>query len=140
MATAGYSGTPLPKKLGIKEGSRVLVMGAPSTFDLDELESVAGRKIQAAPSKAGHDVALIFVRERKKLVAAFKKVAAALDEAGGLWIAWPKKSSGLATDITEDCLREDLLPTGYVDNKVCAIDETWSGLRFVLRKENRRKR
>lgn len=84
------------------------------------------------------DVAVVFVKERRALAKAFTSATRSLVEAGGLWIAWPKKSSGVATDITEDVLRELLLPTGYVDNKVCAIDETWSGLRFVLRKELRK--
>lgn len=133
-AGAGYSGTPLAKKLGIKEGARVLVTGAPSDFSLDDWP--VGAKV-AKSGKGPFDVALVFVREARALERAFATAAAALTPEGGLWIAWPKKSSGVATDVTEDVLRDVLLVTGFVDNKVCAIDATWSGLRFVLRRENR---
>ena len=124
---AGYSGTPLPQKLGIGPGSRVLVVGAPRDF-----------KLIRAAGKKPFDVALVFVPSRAKLAKAFERAAAAMTEAGGVWLAWPKKSSGVKTDVTEDVLRDVVLPTGWVDNKVCAIDETYSGLRFVKRRERRK--
>ena len=130
MATAGYSGTPLSKKLGIKEGSKVLLVNAPKGFALDLPEGA--KVVQRAKSDV--DVAVLFTTERSKLVDRFLEAAAASKKEAGIWIAWPKKASKIATDVTENALREDLLPTGFVDNKVCAIDERWSGLRFVLRR------
>lgn len=130
----GYSGTPLAKKLGIKEGAKVLLSGAPRGFEIPDLPpdvTVTSR------AKSGVDVALVFVTERKTLVESFAKAASCAQPAGGVWIVWPKKASKIPTNITEDALREDLLGTGWVDNKVCAVSETLSGLRFVLRKENR---
>jgi hypothetical protein len=135
---AGYSGTPLPKKLGLREGHRVALLGAPDGFDGTLGALPAGVAIITSVSaKAPADVALLFVRSRAELERAFSKVTRGLTAEGALWVAWPKKTSGVATDLSEDTLREVCLPTGYVDNKVCAIDATWSGLRFVLRLENR---
>jgi hypothetical protein len=136
MATAGYSGTPLPKKLGIKEGTRLAVVHAPPGFDatLGELPAEAQRLTRVRP---GLDVVIGFFTSRDALAREWAKLTAAVAPAGTVWVAWPKKSSRLATDITEDVLRELLLPTGWVDNKVCAIDDTWSGLRFALRRELR---
>jgi hypothetical protein len=136
--TAGYSGTPLPKQLGLREGRRVALLGAPDGFDETLGLLPAGVAITTSVSaKAPVDVALLFVRSRAELERAFSKVTTGLAAEGALWVAWPKKTSGVATDLSEDALREVCLPTGYVDNKVCAIDATWSGLRFVLRLENR---
>ena len=131
---AGYSGTPLAKKLGIKEGAKVLLSGAPRGFAIPDLP--AGAKVTTRASSEV-DVALVFATERRMLVESFTKTAAVTKPNGGVWIVWPKKASKIPTDITEDVLREDLLGTGWVDNKVCAVSETLSGLRFVLRKENR---
>jgi hypothetical protein len=134
---AGYSGTPLPKKLGIKEGARLALVGAPPGFELtlgrlpDEVEL---RTRVRGPL----DLIVFFTTSRRELERRFAKLAGALEPAGALWIAWPKRSSGVETDLTEDVLREVGLPVGLVDNKVCAIDDTWSGLRFVIRLENRR--
>jgi len=126
--SVGYSGTPLPRKLGIKDDSRAALVDAPSEFELDApLE-------EPAP---GLDVLLFFVTERIELEARFDELGALLQPAGGLWIAWPKKSSGVPTDLTESVLREVGLPKGWVDNKVCAVTAVWSGLRFVRRLENR---
>ena len=122
---AGYSGTPLPQKLGIKPESSVALVGAPAKFPI------------RAGGKAPFDVIVVFVTVRAKLAPAIAAARAKLAEAGGLWIAWPKKSSGVATDMTEQVIRDVALPTGLVDNKVCAIDETWSGLRLVIRLGNR---
>jgi hypothetical protein len=123
---AGYSGTPLVQKLGIAPGAAVAVIGAPRGFSL----------VKRA-GKAPFDVALVFPASRKVLKKMFADAARAMKENGGVWIAWPKKSSGVETDVTENVLREVILVTGWVDNKVCAIDETYSGLRFVKRKELR---
>jgi hypothetical protein len=126
--TAGYSGTPLPRKLGIKDESRVTLVDRPAGFALDA---------PLVPLGPDLDVLVFFVTERVELASRFDELGALLRPAGGLWIAWPKKASGVPTDLTEDVLREVVLPTGWVDNKVCAIDKTWSGLRFVRRLENR---
>jgi hypothetical protein len=131
---AGYSGTPLPKKLGIKPGSRLALLGAPASFD-DVLGELPERVTIA--NALGHDVILLFTKARADLAKRFAKTARQLDFAGGLWIAWPKKASGVATDVTEDVVRDIALDAGLVDNKVCAIDEVWSGLRCVYRLEDR---
>jgi hypothetical protein len=132
---AGYSGTPLPQKLGIKEGHRVALVGAPAGFaaTLTPLPPVKlGSKLAAA------DVILFFTRSRAELEKRLPALDKALDPDGGLWICWPKKTSGVATDMTEDVVRQIALPGGrLVDNKVCAIDDTWSGLRLVVRREKR---
>ncbi len=146
--TAGYSGTPLPRKLGVKEGFRVALVGAPDGFgpELDPLPDgvhlvrrLAGKGGDGAGGGggAGVDLALLFVTTRGDLATRFPQVAAHLPPAGALWVAWPKKSAGMATDLTENVLREVCLPLGWVDTKVCAVTDVWSGLKFVLRKENR---
>ena len=129
---AGYSGTPLPKKLGIKDGSRFAISGAPASFD-DTLGQLAPSSRREAVGEGELDVVVFFTTNRAELESQFDGLAAALAARGGPWIAWPKRASKLPTDITEDVLREVILPKGWVDNKVCAIDETWSGLRFVRR-------
>jgi hypothetical protein len=134
MATAGYSGTPLPQKLGIKEGHKVVVLSAPTGFDLGTLPTGATTYRRLTNDA---DVLVVFVKKRVDLANQIASCRPKMAQAGGLWIAWPKKSSGVTTDIVEDTIREVALPTGLVDNKVCAIDETWSGLRLVIRKENR---
>ena len=128
--TAGYSGTPLPKKLGLKPGQRVYVGGpAPADF-LAEVDDVTWLRQARAPV----DVAIVFTMSsadyRKRLASVMKVLAAD----GSLWVAWPKKASGVATDL-DDCVIRDFAvgETALVDNKVCAIDETWSGLRLVVR-------
>ncbi len=141
MPSPGYSGTPLPKKLGIKEGTRLAVVHAPEGFDATLGELPAEAQWLSRP-KPGIDVVIGFFTSRDALVREWAKLTSAVAPAGTVWVAWPKKSSPnkssrLATDITEDVLRELLLPTGWVDNKVCAIDDTWSGLRFALRRELR---
>ena len=134
----GYSGTPLVHKLGIVEGSRVLVLSEPAEFQaaLGDLPPSA-KKTASFGGSSAFDVAVVFVRSRGALERSFARVAARMTPAGGVWIAWPKQTSGIETDVTENVLRKVLLPTGWVDNKVCAIDEQWSGLRFVLRKDLR---
>ena len=139
---AGYSGTPLPKKLGIKPDCRLALIGAPAGFaaKLGELPpGVAPR----AMGRGTYDVILLFAPTARDLARALAGARRRLDPDGGLWIAWPKKSarraSGIATDVTETEVRARGLEIGLVDNKVCAIDDTWSGLRFVVRRADRPK-
>jgi len=132
---AGYSGTPLPKKLGIKPGSVVRLFDAPDGF-LESLEP-ADTGFVLADSTSLADVIVLFAAWEKDLVALLELAIPTLRKNGGLWIGWPKKASKAPTDITEDRLRDVILPMGLVDNKVCAIDEKWSGLRFVWRLELR---
>jgi hypothetical protein len=131
---AGYSGTPLPKKLGIKPGARLGLVRAPDGFarTLGELpDGVVAKSVGRGAAR--FDVILCFARSAKELAGDLPALPARLEPAGGLWIAWPKKSARKATDLTEAEVRARGLATGLVDNKVCAIDETWSGLRFVVR-------
>ena len=132
----GYSGTPLARKLGIKEGASVLLLDAPEGFEA-ELEPLPGAVQLSRELEEGADVAVLFVTKRAELEARFLEVAGSLTPAGGFWVAWPKKASGVPTDLTENVLRDVGLPHGWVDNKVCAVTDVWSGLRFVLRLENR---
>ncbi len=134
-SASGYSGTPLAKKLGIKEGHRVVLLAAPDAFaaTLEPLPPV----VMTTALGAAADVIVMFCRARRELEHQLTAAHAALQPAGGLWIAWPKKAAKLPTDLTEDVVRELALPRGLVDNKVCAIDEIWSGLRLVIRKELR---
>jgi hypothetical protein len=130
--TAGYSGTPLPRKLGIRAGDRIALLRAPDGFEktLGELPADVSVRRGARPPL---DVIVAFVRSRAELDRGLDAWHAALNPAGGLWIAWPKRSSGMATDLSDAAVRAAGLATGLVDNKVCAIDATWSGLRFVYR-------
>jgi hypothetical protein len=125
--SAGYSGTPLPKKLGIKEGSRVLVEDAPDGF-LPGID-----RVQDGPA----DVIVAFHTERAGVEEAIPRLRARMVPNAGFWIAWPKKASKVPTDVTEDVVREIALRHRLVDNKVCAIDEVWSGLRLVIRLTDR---
>lgn len=130
---AGYSGTPLMKKLGVKAGSLIRVIDAPPAF-LDWVR-LQPEQPRWAETDDLADVTILFVEWQDRLTVQLPQAIDGLAVAGGLWIAWPKKASKVPTDITEDVLRTVILPTGLVDNKVCAIDEIWSGLRFVWRKE-----
>jgi hypothetical protein len=132
----GYSGTPLAKKLGVREGSRLALLDAPAGFD-EELAPLPAAVTVLRRLAADLDVAVLFVTERRELERRFDAVAKAVFPAGGFWVAWPKRASKVPTDLTEDVLREVALPKGLVDNKVCAITDVWSGLRLVWRKENR---
>jgi hypothetical protein len=131
---ADYSGTPLPKKLGIKEGARVALVGRPPDFELELLPD--GVKLGARLGRS-LDVIVFFTTRRVELARRFVRLAGALDAAGGLWVAWPKKASGVETDLDQAAVMEIGLASGLVDNKVCAMDDTWSGLRFVVRREDR---
>ena len=135
---AGYSGTPLAKKLGIKDGHSVLLVGAPQGFErtLDGLPASA-RVSRTAASRSTLDVILLFVDGRADLAKRFGTLARRLAPAGGLWVAWPKRASGVPTDLDENAIRHTGLAAGLVDNKVCAVDDTWSGLRFVFRLKDR---
>jgi Protein of unknown function (DUF3052) len=133
---AGYSGTPLVKKLGIKEGHTVVFPGAPESFAATLGEVPEGVAVKARLAGTA-DVIVFFTKRRAELERRFVALKRALEPDGGLWIAWPKKASGVETDLTEDVVREMALAGGLVDNKVCAIDETWSGLRLVYRLADR---
>ncbi len=133
--SAGYSGTPLPKKLGIVGDVVFTVVNPPAGFD--ELLGEVGDAVRQRSLMPPIDVVVAFFRRRDQLLDKWAGFAEAARPDGAVWVAWPKRTSGVDTDITEDVLRAELLPTGWVDNKVCAIDDTWSALRFVLRKEHR---
>jgi len=135
---AGYAGTPLARKLGIGEGDEVALIGAPERFEdtLGELPDVASLHTDLADD-ARYDVILAFITQRSELEAELPRLRIRMAPACGLWIAWPKGASRVPTDVTDQVIRDVVLPTGLVDNKVCAIDETWSGLRLVIRKQNR---
>jgi hypothetical protein len=135
---AGYSGTPLPKKLGIGPGSRVAVLGAPAGFERTLGALPEGAVVSSAlRGTRAFDVIVCFAPSRSELQRRFGELHARLTQAGGLWVAWPKKASGVPTDVSENLVREIALAAGLVDNKVCAIDEVWSGLRCVIRKADR---
>jgi hypothetical protein len=136
--TAGYSGTPLPRKLGIGEGDAVALIGAPGWLEdaLADLPGVAEVHTDLG-SHALYDVIVAFVSSREDLEAELNRLRDHMAPACGLWIAWPKKASRVTTDMTDNVVREVALPTGLVDNKVCAIDQTWSALRLVIRRKNR---
>ncbi len=136
---AGYSGTPLVKKLGIKAGAAVLLVNPPEGFLKTLGPLSADAEIISPRSRESLDVVLLFANSQKKLRQEFARLAARLKPAGGLWVCWPKKASGVKTDLTEDLIRKVGLAAGLVDNKVCAVDETWSGLRFVIRLVDRKK-
>lgn len=129
----GYSGTPLPKKLGIGERSSVALLGAPPNL-FDEMPAGVTVRRQARGSA---DVVVAFFTERRELERRIERLARMIYPTGGLWIAWPKRTSGVATTVNENVVREIALPLGLVDNKVCAIDEIWSGLRVVWRLDRR---
>ena len=137
--SAGYSGTPLVRKLGIKVGHLVAVLDAPKGIAqvLGTLPEQVTLRADL-PSRAEPDVIIWFVSRRASFARRLIRIRRRMAPASSLWIAWPKKSSGVVTDMTENEIRGIVLPTGLVDNKVCAIDETWSGLRFVIRLEHRR--
>ena len=135
MATAGYSGTPLDRKLGFKPGMTAAFLDAPEGLDglLGELEGVTVKR-----SLRGHaDLVMCFVTRRRELERRAARLREAVAPDGMVWVCWPKKASKVDTDMTEDVVREVLLPTGLVDTKVAAVDATWSGLKLVVRVELR---
>jgi len=134
----GYSGTPLPKKLGVKEGLRVTLIRMPADVRAELRDALAGCRI--GKDLAGPlDFIHLFSKSRVELEKEIPRAARALAPAGMLWISWPKKSSGVATDLTEDVIRDTGLALGLVDVKVCAVTEIWSGLKFVIPVKNRPK-
>jgi hypothetical protein len=134
--SAGYSGTPLAKKLSLRDGQRVWFDAMPGHVR-DEIDEYALELTFVGDAAAGVDAAHIFVAERADLEIKLAVLREQIARDGQVWVSWPKKTSNVATDITEDTIREVALPLGFVDTKVCAIDETWSGLKLVIRKELR---
>ena len=132
----GYSGTPLPKKLGIKPGARVCLVDAPDEVRAELSAALAGCEI-VTNGKSPLDFAMLFTKSKTKLEKDFHRLSKLLAPAGMLWVSWPKKSSGVATDLNENIAREIGLAAGLVDVKVCAVTEVWSGLKFVRRLKDR---
>ena len=135
MSAAGYSGTPLAKKIGFRAGDSAAFLDAPDHLEelLGDLDGVTVKR-----SLRGHaDVVLCFVTARSELDRRAPRLREAIAPAGMVWVCWPKRASKVTTDMTEDVVRDVLLPTGLVDVKVAAIDETWSGLKLVVRRELR---
>ena len=131
--TAGYSGTPLAKKLSLKDGMRVWRDGMPDT--VAEEIATEGLMLDLLPSpEASIDAAHVFVTERAKLEFELHRLMPLLSKSGFIWVSWPKKAAKVPTDITEDTIRDVCLPMGLVDVKVCAVDETWSGLKLAQRR------
>jgi hypothetical protein len=133
---AGYSGTPLAKKLGIAEDVHVAALHAPAELNEWLAPLPAGAVVQTRLAK-GTQLVLVFVTERSQLATVWADLTTAVGPFGTVWVCWPKRSSGVTTDITEDVVRELTLRTGWVDVKVCAVSDVWSGLKHVLRKELR---
>ena len=132
----GYSGTPLPKKLGIKDGFRVRLLHAPADVRAELKAELAGCKMHR-DSKTPLDFAMIFTKSQADLTKEFHRLARQLATAGMLWVSWPKKSSGVATDLDDNVVRNIGLAAGLVDVKVCAVTDIWSGLKFVRRLKDR---
>lgn len=129
--------TPLPKKLGIEEGTTITLLNAPNYFDFDLGDLPAGVEVHRDADAGPADIYLIFAARAAEAERGFERAITQLPADGAIWFAWPKRSSGRDTDIDGNTLRELFLPSGMVDNKVCSIDDTWTALRFVVRKENR---
>lgn len=136
MAAAGYSGTPLARKLSLKDGLRAWFDGIPQDILLEIEKEDLDLHVLSSPEPP-IDAALVFVTARAQLEAKLEVLLPNLAPSGLIWICWPKKASRVPTDITEDVIRETVLPKGLVDVKVCAVDEVWSGLKIVVRRQNR---
>jgi hypothetical protein len=132
---SGYSGTPLAGKLGVATGMAVLLDGAPADFDLGDVAD--GVRVSRRLGKGPYDLILCFCPDRDRLVRRWPVLHPRTTAAGSLWVAWPKRSSGVATDLDENVVRDHALAGGRVDVKVCAIDDTWSGLKHVIRRADR---
>ena len=138
MSPAGYSGTPLPRKLGIKPGHRVLLDGAPTGFEDELLTPLPDAVVvQRRAGRTPYDVIVAFRPDAATYLRHLERDIARTTTAGSLWIAWPKRASGVATDLTDEVVRREALAAGVVDVKVCAIDATWSGLKLVRRLRDR---
>jgi hypothetical protein len=133
---AGYSGTPLGRKLGIDDGTTVVAIGAPKDYAALVAPLPSGARVTTRTTKSPAFVHL-FVTARAELARHLAGLRAAIVQDGVVWVSWPKKASGVATDITEDVIRQVALPLGFVDIKVCAVDDTWSGLKLMIRRELR---
>ena len=134
--TADYSGTPLAKKLSLKDGMRVWFLDMPDSVraEIEDYDvTLSEEKVPTPGLHAAH----IFVRQRREMEKHLDLLRNTIDPAGQVWVSWPKKASGVETDITEDIIREVALPMGYVDIKVCAVDAVWSGLKLVIRRKLR---
>ena len=134
--TVGYSGTPLAKKLGIKDGFHVLTVNSPADYS-ELLEPLPDGVEMSDKRKAGVDLIHLFTNSRDELFSTLSDVRKLIKQNGSIWVSWYKKAAKLPTEITEDTVREAAFPLGLVDVKVCAVDEKWSGLKLVIRKENR---
>jgi hypothetical protein len=132
----GYSGTPLPKKLGIKPGFRVQLTNAPAEVRAELRQALA--ECEVAKTRQALDFAMLFTKSGAELTKEFSRIAKLLAPAGMLWVSWPKKSSGVVTDVGENLVREIGLDAGLVDVKVCAVTDVWSGLKFVRRVKDRK--
>ena len=132
---AGYSGTPLPKKLGIKERARVALLDVPAEVQAELTEALSSCELPNTSRVL--DFVFLFSKKRSELTKEFSRMAKRLAPAGVLWVAWPKKTSGVHTDLNENEVRRIGLQAGLVDVKVCAVDEVWSGLKFVIRVKDR---
>jgi hypothetical protein len=134
---AGYSRTPLPQKLGIKPGLTVVTINAPA--DYRRLLGPIPEKVTFSDRlKADSGFVHVFTKKSSELEKTLSALRQKIADTGTVWVSWPKKSSGITADVTEDVIRAVALPLGFVDVKVCAIDETWSGLKLMVRKENRK--
>jgi hypothetical protein len=134
----GYSGTPLPKKLGIKAGFRARLANAPADVRVELRGALAECELVKQEPRSALDFVMLFTKSRAELVREFARFSKSLAQAGMLWVSWPKKSSGVATDLDENIVREVGLAAGLVDVKVCAVTEVWSGLKFVRRVKDRK--
>jgi hypothetical protein len=137
LTMAGYSGTPLPQKLGIEPGMIVVAIDAPDNYRKLLGQIPSGVNFGTRPVRNTKFVQL-FVKERRALQQHLQALRQRIAEDATIWVSWPKKSSGVPTDVTEDVIRAVALPLGFVDIKVCAVDETWSGLKLMVRRENRK--
>ena len=136
---AGYSGTPLPQKLGIKPGLMVVTVNAPANYRR-LLGQIPDSVTFSERLKSGSSFVHLFTSRRSEIQKKMSILRDKISDNGAIWVSWPKKSSGISTDVTEDVIREIALPLGFVDIKVCAVDETWSGLKLMIRRENRKSR
>jgi hypothetical protein len=136
---AGYSGTPLPQKLGIKPGLTVVAINAPANYRR-LLGQIPDSITFSERLKSGSSFVHLFTSRRSEMQKKMSILRDKISDNGAIWVSWPKKSSGISTDVTEDVIREIALPLGFVDIKVCAVDETWSGLKLMIRRENRKSR
>jgi hypothetical protein len=134
---AGYSGTPLPQKLGIKPGMTIVTINAPANYRR-LLGTLPDSVIFSDRLKSGSSFSHVFIKRRSELEKKLSILREKIADTGTVWVSWPKRSSGVLSDVTEDVVRAVALPLGFVDVKVCAIDETWSGLKLMVRRENRK--